>query len=109
MPGGFVVPHAPAAKLRGHSGQNHEQDSGDLSKRGVLLEHGPDCFITNKPWGVQLCEELELQGEMIGTTTEHRRSFIVRHGQLCPVPQGLYLMIPGSFWSFVASPMMSFK
>ncbi len=76
---------------------------------GVLLEHGPDCFITNKPWGVALCEELELQEEMIGTTTEHRRSFIVRDGKLCPVPQGLYLMIPSSFWSLAASPIMSWR
>jgi oxygen-dependent protoporphyrinogen oxidase len=75
----------------------------------VLLEHGPDCFITNKPWGVQLCEELELQGDMIGTTTEHRRSFIVRRDKLRPVPQGLYLMVPGSFWSFAASPIMSWR
>ncbi len=76
---------------------------------GVLLEQGPDCFITNKPWGVQLCEELELQEEMIGTTTEHRRSFIVRDGKLCPVPQGLYLMTPGSFWSLAASPIVSWR
>ncbi len=76
-------------------------------EQGVLLEHGPDCFITNKPWGVQLCEELELQEEMIGTTTEHRRSFIVRNGKLRSVPQGLYLMIPGSFLSFAMSPIVS--
>lgn len=76
---------------------------------GALLEHGPDCFITHKPWGVQLCEALELHEEMISTTTEHRRSFIVRDGKLCPVPQGLYLMIPGSFWSFAASPLMSWR
>lgn len=74
---------------------------------GVLLEHGPDCFITNKPWGVQLCEELELQEEMIGTTTEHRRSFVVRNGKLCEVPQGLYLMVPGSFLPFAMSPIVS--
>ena len=75
----------------------------------VLLEQGPDCFITNKPWGVQLCEELELQDEIISANTEHRRSFIVRHGKLRPVPQGLYLMVPGSFWSFAASPIMSWR
>ncbi len=76
---------------------------------GVLLEHGPDCFITNKPWGVQLCEELELQEEMIGTSTEHRRSFIVRDGKLCPVPEGLYLMIPSSFKSLAVSPIVSWR
>ena len=25
-----------------------------------VLEHGPDCFISSKPWGVALCEELGL-------------------------------------------------
>ncbi len=78
-------------------------------EQGALLEQGPDCFITNKPWGVELCEELELQDEMIGTTTEHRRSFIVRGGKLCQVPEGFYLMMPGSFWSFAVSPIMSWR
>lgn len=74
-----------------------------------LLEHGPDCFITTKPWGMSLCEELELHDELIGTTTQHRQSFIVRRGTLRPVPQGLYLMAPASFWSFVTSDIVSWR
>lgn len=74
-----------------------------------LLERGPDCLITTKPWGVQLCEELELHDELIGTTTQHRQSFIVRHGTLRPVPQGLYLMAPTSFWSFATSAIVSWR
>jgi oxygen-dependent protoporphyrinogen oxidase len=74
-----------------------------------LLERGPDCLITTKPWGVQLCEELELHDELIGTSTQHRQSFIVRHGVLRPVPQGLYLMAPASFWSFVTSDIVSWR
>ena len=74
-----------------------------------LLERGPDCLITTKPWGVQLCEELELHDELIGTTTQYRQSFIVRHGILRPVPQGLYLMAPASFWSFATSDIVSWR
>ncbi len=75
----------------------------------LLIEHGPDSFITTKPAGIELCEELELGEELIGTTTEHRRSFIVRNGKLRPVPQGLYLMVPGSLWSFATSSIMSWR
>jgi oxygen-dependent protoporphyrinogen oxidase len=74
-----------------------------------LLERGPDCFISSKPWGIQLCEELELGEQLIGTTTQHRQSFIVRHGKLIPVPQGLYLMVPGSLWAFARSPILSWR
>ena len=74
---------------------------------GLLLEEGPDCFLTTKPEGVELCDELGLSTEIIGTTTEHRQSFIVRRGKLVPVPQGFYLMAPGSLWPFVTTPAFS--
>ena len=74
---------------------------------GLLLEEGPDCFLTTKPEGVELCDELGLGAELIGTTTEHRQSFIVRRGKLVPVPQGFYLMAPGSLWPFVTTPAFS--
>jgi oxygen-dependent protoporphyrinogen oxidase len=77
--------------------------------QGLLLEHGPDCFIAAKPWGVQLCAELELSEQLMGTTTQYRQSFIVRRNKLLPVPQGLYLMVPGSLWPFVTSPIMSWR
>lgn len=70
---------------------------------GFLLEGGPDCFLTTKPWGIELCHELGLGNALIGTTTEHRQSFIVRRGGLVPVPQGFYLMAPGSLWPFVTT------
>src|SRR5262249_357767 len=56
----------------------HSQDE-------LLLEQGPDCFLSAKPWGVRLCEELGLGDELIGTTTQYRQSFIVRGGRLVPV------------------------
>ena len=80
---------------------------GPRSGDGLLLEEGPDCFLTTKPEGVELCDELGLGAELIGTTTEHRQSFIVRRGTLVPVPQGFYLMAPGSLWPFVTTPAFS--
>src|SRR6266571_3765730 len=74
---------------------------------GLLLEQGPDCFLSAKPWGVRLCEELGLGDELISTTTQYRQSFIVRGGRLVPVPQGFYLMAPGSWRSLLTTPVFS--
>lgn len=76
-------------------------------QQGLLLEQGPDCFITSKPGGVQLCDALGLSAQLMGTTTSYRQSFIVRHGTLRPVPQGLHLLVPGSWWSFATSSILS--
>src|SRR5438876_4169057 len=75
----------------------------------LLMEQGPDCFLAAKPWGVRLCEELGLSDELLGTTTQYRQSFIVRGGRLVPVPQGFYLMVPGSWWSVVTTPVFSWR
>jgi oxygen-dependent protoporphyrinogen oxidase len=75
----------------------------------LLMEQGPDCFLSAKPWGVHLCEELGLSDELISTTTQYRQSFIVRGGTLVPVPQGFYLMVPGSWWSLVTTPVFSWR
>jgi oxygen-dependent protoporphyrinogen oxidase len=76
---------------------------------GLLMEQGPDCFLSAKPWGVRLCEELGLGDELIGTTTQYRQSFIVRAGRLVPVPQGFYLMAPGSWRSLLSTPVFSWR
>jgi len=75
----------------------------------LLMEQGPDCFLSAKPWGVRLCEELGLHDALISTTTQYRQSFIVRAGSLVPVPQGFYLMVPGSWWSLLSTPVFSWR
>lgn len=73
------------------------------------MEQGPDCFLSAKPWGMRLCEALGLSDELIGTTTQYRQSFIVRAGRLVPVPQGFYLMAPGSWRSLLTTPIFSWR
>src|SRR6266851_3585841 len=48
---------------------------------GFLLEGGPDCFLSQKGRGVELCKELGLHDEMIPTQPQHKRSFVVRGRQ----------------------------
>jgi oxygen-dependent protoporphyrinogen oxidase len=79
------------------------------AQQALLLEHGPDCFISTKPGGVQLCEELGLGAQLISTTAQYRQSFIVRGNRLLPVPQGFYLMVPGALGPFIRSPLVSWR
>jgi protoporphyrinogen/coproporphyrinogen III oxidase len=74
---------------------------------GLLLEGGPDSFISEKPWALDLCQRLGLRSHLIGSNKSHRRSFIVRRGRLLPVPDGFYLLAPSQLWPFVTTPIFS--
>ncbi len=76
---------------------------------GFTLECGPDSFITNKPWGLDLCERLGLRDRLIETDPGRRRSFVVRKGRLMPVPEGFVLMAPHRLGPLLASPILSWR
>ncbi len=76
---------------------------------GFVIEHGPDAFISTKPWAKALCEELGIDKHLISTNSKVRRSFVVRNRKLIPVPEGFYMMAPGSFLPFIKTPIFSLK
>src|SRR5947209_2900044 len=80
---------------------------GTDRRDGFLLEAGPDSFITDKPWALQLCQRLGLTDRLIGTNRTHRRSFVVRGRKLHPVPEGFQLLAPSRFWPLAMSPIFS--
>ena len=74
---------------------------------GFLMEGGPDCFISEKPWALQLCRELGLEQEVIGTNRQLRRTFILLKGRLHEIPEGFMLLAPTSLWPFIKSSLFS--
>jgi len=76
---------------------------------GFTLEGGADSFITNKPWGVDLCRRLGLGESLIGTDPQHRRSFVVRRGRLVPIPEGFVLMAPNRLGPILTTPILSWR
>jgi oxygen-dependent protoporphyrinogen oxidase len=77
-------------------------------RRGeFLVEHGADSFITNVPWGVELCRRLGIAGDLVGTSEQSRQAFVVRRGRLCPIPDGFMLMAPSKLWPIVKTPILS--
>jgi oxygen-dependent protoporphyrinogen oxidase len=76
---------------------------------GFTLECGPDSFITNKPWGLDLCGRLGLADQLVETDASKRRSFVVRNGRLAPVPEGFVLMAPNRLLPILTTPILSLR
>jgi oxygen-dependent protoporphyrinogen oxidase len=74
---------------------------------GFIIEGGPDCFLSEKPWTIQLSEELGLKDRLLCTNEENRRVFILSGGKLHELPEGFMLMIPTSFVPFLKSSLIS--
>ncbi|HYB99405.1 MAG TPA: protoporphyrinogen oxidase [Candidatus Limnocylindrales bacterium] len=78
-----------------------------VEEEGCLLELGPDSIITEKPWARALAEEIGLKDRIIGTSNEHRQSFVALGNKLHPIPEGFYMMAPTRLSTFAASRLFS--
>lgn len=75
--------------------------------QGMLIEGGPDSFLSFKPWGLQLCERLGLSDQLINTNEVHSRTFSYTRGKLRELPQGLVSFIPTRISSLFFSGLLS--
>jgi oxygen-dependent protoporphyrinogen oxidase len=76
---------------------------------GFAVEGGPDSFITNKPWAIDLCRRLGLADQLVETDASHRRSFVVKGGRLVPVPEGFVLLAPHRLLPMLTTPVLSWR
>jgi oxygen-dependent protoporphyrinogen oxidase len=74
---------------------------------GFVVEAAPDSFLSRKPRGVGLCEELGLTGELVGRRPENERTFVRRGRDLHPLPSGLTGMIPTNLDALAESELLS--
>ena len=42
--------------------------------QGCLVEAGPDSFLTEKPWAIELCKTLDLGDQLIGSNDRQRKT-----------------------------------
>jgi protoporphyrinogen/coproporphyrinogen III oxidase len=59
-----------------------------------IIEAGPDSFLTAKPWARELCEDLRLSSQLIGSRDAERKTYILVKGKLEPIPAGMQMMVP---------------
>src|SRR5215470_3720890 len=51
---------------------------------GCVVEAGPDSFLTEKPWAADLCRELGLGDQLIGSNDAERKTYILVTAVSCP-------------------------
>src|SRR5690348_176247 len=74
---------------------------------GCIVEAGPDSFLTSKPWARELCDDLRLSSQLISSRDSDRRTYILAHGRLEPIPAGMQMMVPSSIASVLRSRLFS--
>jgi len=71
---------------------------------GFVIEAGPDSFLAEKPQAAAMARELGLGNDLMGSNDDARRTYILHHGRLVPLPDGLMFLVPTRLW-----PMMTTK
>ena len=74
---------------------------------GFVVEGGPDSFLTQKPWAVELRRKLGLGEQLIGTNDASRKVYVLWKGKLHKLPDGVLLIVPTRLQPFVLSPLFS--
>jgi protoporphyrinogen/coproporphyrinogen III oxidase len=74
-----------------------------------VLECGPDSFLAAKPGMIALIKELGLDGELIGSNDFQRTTYILKHGKLVPLPEGVMMIVPTRVMPIVKSTLLSWR
>lgn len=73
---------------------------------GLLLEHGPDSFVSYRPAAQQLATEVGLGDDLIGTSGQ-RTVFLHSRGRLRRLPAGMGMVLPNRILPFVTTGILS--
>jgi len=76
---------------------------------GCLIEAGPDSFLTEKPWAADLCRQLGIGDQLIGSNDQQRKTYILAKGKLVAMPDGLMFMVPTKILPTIFSPLFSMR
>jgi oxygen-dependent protoporphyrinogen oxidase len=76
-------------------------------REGFLVECGPDSFLSEKPWALDLCRRLAVEDRLVRTDDRFRRTFVVFRGRLHPLPDGFQLLAPTRLGPFLSSGLFS--
>ncbi len=79
----------------------------EYSAEPFVVESGPDSFITQKPWALQLARELGMGAELLPTNDHLRKTYVLNKGKPTPLPDGVMLIVPTKIKPFALSPLIS--
>ncbi|MGH7168146.1 MAG: protoporphyrinogen oxidase [Nitrospiraceae bacterium] len=73
----------------------------------ALIEAGPDSFLSQKPWALQLCAKLGLSDRVMNTNEAHKKTYVFSRGRLRELPEGLVVIAPAKLGSLLRSGLLS--
>lgn len=76
-------------------------------QQGCVLEGGPDSFMAAKPWAMELIREVGLGDQVIGSNDHVRVTYILKHGKLVPLPDGLMMMVPTKIMPLIGTRLLT--
>lgn len=71
-----------------------------------LVEAGPDSWLAEKSWMLDLVRELGLGDRVIGSNDDRRRTYVVRRGRPRPLPESMRLLAPSRPWQAATSGLL---
>jgi protoporphyrinogen/coproporphyrinogen III oxidase len=74
---------------------------------GCVVEAGADSFLTEKSWAADLCRQIGLCDQLIGSNDAARKTYILVKGKLVAIPDGLMFMVPTRILPILFSPLFS--
>lgn len=79
--------------------------------QGFVIECGPDAWLTEKPWAMELALELGLEDQLLFSNDEQRRTYLVKSTAgsptLVPIPDGMRMMVPTQWQPILESALFS--
>ena len=72
-----------------------------------LIEGGPDSFLPEKVWTVNLARHLGLESQMLPSNDQFKGTFIYSGKELHSLPEGVMLMVPTMFMPMAKSRLIS--
>jgi len=106
---------AVALKERGIPCTIFERERGGAGKLRTerhgpfLVEAGPDSFLPEKPWTVQLIRKIGLEDELLCSNDEHKGTYIFSRNRLHRLPEGVMLMVPTMILPMLRSRLITFR
>ncbi|HEX4065021.1 MAG TPA: protoporphyrinogen oxidase [Acidobacteriaceae bacterium] len=76
---------------------------------GCVVEGGPDSFLTEKPAAAELCRELGIGDQLLGSNDAERKTYILVGERLIPLPDGLMFMVPTKLVPTALTPLFSWS
>ncbi len=73
----------------------------------LIIEGGPDSFLSSKPWALELCTKLGIESQLINTNESQSKTFTYSQGKLREFPQGLIAFVPTKIAPLFKSGLLS--